>query len=471
MANQNVYWKDDPNANLVKYDKDMFKNKDGSAKYTDDRLVERIEGVRKNAAATMGNLMKHLKEKDLVPELHVKDQNRTGDKAHDFYPSKATIFVSPAFTKDEAGNKVPLLYDKGDFEGEPVLSVRADIGDNTSILTVVLDANGKSIRGIGARGVDRGTAPTFFKQNEIQTSYLKDSIKAIAAEIEAGGFITQKGAGGKSFENATLNKLFYDAKNYFDKNSTHVTKQNKNGETFDTTETYVQKITDEFGEKMRFANSNPAYNAEGSTVVEVGAATVGRDTNTSEVIYVKLSHFTPLDEVNSNGKPMYDVQSAYINQVEELNELVDVPEIKDVVGKFMVESKVVGSLYAVMRETNKELEESGLKARYNEPVAEGADNIYTVFSQNYYEGNGHTYERLFFVENGSAVASISRDADNANGRYTVEAIQSDGENKKSVLITPKNLDSLIANSAISGKLAEFMEEYKCKTLEDKGKEH
>ena len=81
-----IYWKDDPNLRLVRYDEETR-----NPNYNNDKTNERIEQVRAKAANTLSALMNDLKDNDLIPELDVKKANRTGDPAHDKYPARAVI--------------------------------------------------------------------------------------------------------------------------------------------------------------------------------------------------------------------------------------------------------------------------------------------------------------------------------------------------------------------------------------------
>lgn len=172
-----IYWKEDPNLNLVKID-DSVKN----PQY-DPETNARIQQAGKNAAETMKLFMDELKSKDLVTESTVKKANITGDPAHDKYPDRAVIKISLAIDKQ---TNQPKLYENGPLQGKPMLNVIADIGHESSHAVIELSSDGKNIRNaLGREVMGRGEPPKWFRNEEIAKSpLLNDSIKTIISEAQ-----------------------------------------------------------------------------------------------------------------------------------------------------------------------------------------------------------------------------------------------------------------------------------------------
>ena len=180
MANERpyIYWKEDPNLNLVKISEET-KNPN-----YDEETNSRIKEVSSKAVQTVKSFMNDLKSKDLVTESSVKKANITGDPAHDKYPDRAVITVKPVV---DSKTKEICLYSDGALRGKPILSVKADIGHGTSHVVLTYDTKGENLKRIDGREVlGRGEGVKWYEQPDIANSpLLDDGIKAIAVAAES----------------------------------------------------------------------------------------------------------------------------------------------------------------------------------------------------------------------------------------------------------------------------------------------
>lgn len=255
-------------------------------------------------------LMESLKAENLTTQSTTRDGSKT-------YTDKAVVCVEPAKKwNKETGEEEPLIHE----DGSQVYRATAELKHNGTTLTFTAKedvSDGAKFVAMTAskwnRSPDHPPKLNFYKQDAIATAPINKDIKQIAAYAQAQGFIEQR---EDSRERSALENFSYEANMFFNANTEKVA--NENGELVNNA--YAKYTKNDYGEKVTL------YNHTDNTAVELGVTNSG-DKYALAINFDLNRDFTLRNDGEAPAK-------AYINKASDLEQFIELPEIRDVVAEY-----------------------------------------------------------------------------------------------------------------------------------------
>lgn len=278
---------------------------DGKPIEQDQPIVEALANAVLDKAK---EFMNSLKAEGLTTESKTRDGKTT-------YTDKAVVNVEPAIKWNKETQTEESIVHK---DGSPVYKATAEIKHAGTILTLTAKediSDGAKFVAMTASKWDRSSGSpklNFYKQDAIATAPINKDIKQIAAFAQAQGFIEQR----EEKEQSALKTFAYEANQFFNANTEKVA--NTNGELVNNA--YAKYVQDDYGEKVML------YNHTDNTAVELGMTSSG-DKYAVAINFDLNRDFDPRQETEPPAK-------AYINKASDLEQFIDLPEIRDAVAEF-----------------------------------------------------------------------------------------------------------------------------------------
>lgn len=255
-------------------------------------------------------LMDSLKAENLTTQSTTRDNSKT-------YTDKAVVNVEPAKKWNKEIGEEELITRK---DGSQVYRATAEIKHNGTTLTFTAKedvSDGAKFVAMTAskwdRPQDRPPKLNFYKQEDIATAPINRDIKKIAAFAQAQGFVEQR---EDNREQSPLQIFSYEANQFFNANTEKVA--NDNGELVNNA--YAKYTKDDYGEKVTL------WNHTDNTAVELGVTSSG-DKYALAINLDLNSDFNPRNKGEAPAK-------AYINKASDLEQFIELPEIRDVVAEY-----------------------------------------------------------------------------------------------------------------------------------------
>lgn len=252
-------------------------------------------------------IMEKLDDAKLVTKSQTKDKSST-------YTDKAVIKVEPAVKWNrETEEEEPLVHK----DGTQVYKATAEIKHNGTNLCLIAKENisdGVKFAAMTASKWDRNNATpklNFYKQSDIANAPINKDIKEIASFIEKNNFIEKR-----EDKSSQLKDFSVQANQYFNANTDKV--PNENGDLVNNA--YAKYENGNYGEKVILKNHND------NVAVELGVTSKG-DNYALAINYDLNKEFELRQDKEAPAK-------VYINNTEDLEGLVELPEIKDAITEF-----------------------------------------------------------------------------------------------------------------------------------------
>lgn len=278
------------------------------------REMAEVNPIIDNLANAVLEAAKDLMEK--LDEAGKTTQSQTRDKKTT-YTDKAVVNVEPAMKWNKETQQEEALTHK---DGTQVYKATAEIKHNGTTLTLTAKedvSDGAKFVAMTASKWDRPRDGSpklkFYKQDEIQSAYINKDIKEIAAFIQENGMVQAKEDRGN--ENS-LKNFAYEANQYFNANTEKV--PNENGELVNNA--YAKYSNDDYGEKVTI------FNHTDNTAVELG------ETNDGNKYAVAINY-----DLNKEFEPRQQGEApakAFLNNEKDLENFIDLPEIRDAVAEY-----------------------------------------------------------------------------------------------------------------------------------------